>query len=396
MMIARWRRAVHRVVAWLAWLWRQLAKGQHLRLHRAFGAGRRGRSDRTAQPEPTLGTDRLQGVTDAVNRRATGQDLLQRELARLDPADAERLRRVAAALTEHWTEPAPARRLVRRRRELDVPRTLRHNLPRYGGRVLSFAYRRPTVWLPVARRPARLLLIGDVSHSMTGYVGVALYFFHCLHQHFSLDAWIFSSGVTHATPWLDHRLPFSEQFSRLATTAESWGQGTRLGQALETIAAAATVTPETYVVLLTDGEIMLHDGELDRINRWMRWLAARAARVTVLTPNATLAERGREYTALLDRVHDIPVHQVFEWNPQWQLRAARYGSLARHVTELALAATVGDLCRFCEQVAAASGISQTPAPHPAAGQASGTGRLPAHAPLPASPLHPGPQSSVRP
>lgn len=395
---ARLRGTWQRLRRWLAWLWSQLARRRQLRLHRAFGPSRRGRGPGApGTDEP--GTDRLLGVVAAVNRRAAGADMLQRELARIDPVEAERLRRVAAALTERWTRPEAARRLVRRRRELDVRRTLRTNLPRYGGRILTFTYRRPAIWLPVDRRPARLLLIGDVSHSMTSYVGVALFFFHCLHEHFDLDAWIFSSGVTYATPWLDPRQPFAVQLERLAAAAASWGQGTRLGHALETIADAAPLTRETYVVLMTDGEIMLHDGELDRINRWLPWLAARTARITVLTPNATLAERGREYTDLLDRVHTIPVHQVYEWNPQWQLRAARYGSLARHVHELALAATVGDLCRFCEGVADAAGIgpaallSQTPAPRQGPGPASGIARPPARGPLPASPSRPGRRSS---
>lgn len=375
----RWRAAVARLFAWFAWLWRQLSQTRSLRLHRLFGfaAATRLRPPQRGDARARA-TEHLLSVTAAVNMRATGQDLLYRELARLDPAEAERLRHLAATLTAHWTRPEVGRRLVRRRRELDVPRTIRQNLPRYAGRVLSFVYRQPHVWLPVARRPARLLLIGDVSHSMTGYVGVALYFFHCLHRHFDIDAWIFSSGVTHATPWLDPAMPFADQLRRLAAAAGSWGQGTRLGQALEHIAAAAPVTAQTYVVIMTDGEIMLHEGERERIDRWMRVLAARAARVTVLTPNAELADRGREYTALIDRVHDIPIHQVYEWNPRWQLRAARYGTLARHVSELALAATIGDLCRFCEGVAAAAGISPTPAPHPAPGRASEIATPPAH------------------
>lgn len=293
---------------------------------------------------------RIRRVAADVNDRAMGREALARALADLTDPEIDRLPALIERLARAWVKPVDVTLPARRRTQLDLRRTLHANLPRYGGRVLDFRFRHRLVTRRHGAEPARLLLIGDVSRSMTHYIGVLLYFFHALEAHFEVDSWVFSNRATHATPFMGGDGEFRSKFALLARFAESWNAGTMLGSSLAELTAKAPVDEDTYVILATDGQVAVHAGEHAKIHAGMRFLRSRARRVICVTPVRELAEKGFEYARLCEELPRTPPERIFKWDPQWQLRVARFGTVAHHCHELYMARTVGDLCRLCERL----------------------------------------------
>ncbi|BDG61761.1 hypothetical protein caldi_28510 [Caldinitratiruptor microaerophilus] len=301
---------------------------------------------------------RVETVVQEVNRRFSLQEVLEQELRRLRPLQAEELPRLVERLARRWLSPGETFRPVERRTRLDVQETLRRNIPRYGGHVLTFYWARRE--LPVPRRvhPARVLVIGDVSHSMHRYTSVALYFFHLLGFWFDVDSYVFSEHATRATPFLRRAGTFEERVSALARAATSWNAGTRLGTSLEEIRAQATVDPHTHVVIATDGKVSLGRGEYEKIETQMAWLRARAREIVIMTPDPALGARGRASRAATGppRAAQAPLRAVgslrsglielpiYDLGEVWQTVVGRYAGRIYHVR------TVQDLVDMCEDL----------------------------------------------
>lgn len=281
---------------------------------------------------------------------ALGGELMRRPLLDLTDPEIERLTPLVERLARAWVKPVDITAPARRRTQLHMSRTLRRNLPRYAGRVLDLHFRPRLVTRRHGAEPARLLVIGDVSRSMADYVGVLLYFFHALERHFEVDSWVFSNQATHATPFMGGPGEFRQKVGLLARHAVSWNAGTLLGSSLQEITSKAHVDEDTYVILVTDGQVAVHAGEHPKIQAGMGFLRQRARRVLCLTPTRELAERGHEYARLCEELPRTPPERIVRWDPQWQLRVARFGTVARDCHELHLARTVGDLCRLCERL----------------------------------------------
>lgn len=317
--------------------------------------------DRSPAAAPVLRTGaapRIESAVREVNRRFSLQDVLEQELRRLRPLQAEDLPRLVERLARRWLSPGEAFRPVERRTRLDVRETLRRNVPRYGGHVLTFYWARRELPVPCRVHPARVLVIGDVSHSMHRYTAVALYFFHLLGFWFDVDSYVFSEHATRATPFLRRAGTFEERVSALARAAASWNAGTRLGTSLEEIRAQATVDAHTHVVIATDGKVSLGRGEYEKIETHMAWLRARARDIVIMTPDPALGARGpgshaakgppraaqaplRAVGSLRSGLIELPIYDLGE---VWQTVVGRYAGRIYHVR------TVQDLVDMCEDL----------------------------------------------
>jgi uncharacterized protein with von Willebrand factor type A (vWA) domain len=113
----------------------------------------------------------------------------------------------------------------RRREEHDLRATVRVSL-RHGGELLERRYREP------AERPRRLVLVCDVSGSMTPYARMLLQYLQaCVAARARVEAFVFGTRLTRVTRELAGRDP-DRALARAADHVADWSGGTRIGAAL--------------------------------------------------------------------------------------------------------------------------------------------------------------------
>ncbi len=157
---------------------------------------------------------------------ATSSDVLRhRDVATLDAAERQRLVGMFASL--HPT--APLRRTSRHARwhrgQLDAQRTLRDTLRRMG-EPGDLAWRRPRV------RPRRVVLLVDVSGSMSAYADALLRLSHrFVTTQPRVEVFTLGTRLTHVTRAMRQRDP-DRALIAAGEVVPDWSGGTRLGETL--------------------------------------------------------------------------------------------------------------------------------------------------------------------
>jgi uncharacterized protein with von Willebrand factor type A (vWA) domain len=160
--------------------------------------------------------------------RASADEVLRhRDLAELTAAEREHLRRLFALLV-----PASPMRPARRRRpslrgDVHPARTVRRAL-RDGGEVARLLHRRATP------RPRRVVLLVDVSGSMSPYADALLRFAHAAVRARPASTEVFTIGtrLTRVTRELRLRDP-DRALAASGSAIPDWSGGTRLGEVLK-------------------------------------------------------------------------------------------------------------------------------------------------------------------
>jgi uncharacterized protein with von Willebrand factor type A (vWA) domain len=153
--------------------------------------------------------------------------LRYRDVAELASAERAELARMFAALRPR----PPLRRAVRRvaasRGEIDARRTLRDEL-RFAGEPGPVRYRRR------GRRPRRVVLLVDVSGSMTPYADSLLRLAHTLTRAAPRSTEVFTVGtrLTRITPAMRQR-DADTALTQAGAVVPDWSGGTRLGEVLK-------------------------------------------------------------------------------------------------------------------------------------------------------------------
>ncbi len=295
---------------------------------------------------PATADDASMGAT-AANRRYAYIDLMSAQLRKIAPTDIKLLEELIQRLARKWLDIDETFARSIRRNRLDIGRTLRYNIPRYAGAILNFQWAEKEYPLPQEIKPARILVIGDVSHSMVHYVSVLLYFFHSLNFKFVVESYVFSEKPTHATPFLNGLGTFEEKVQRLIQGAKSWNAGTRFGSALEEIAQTAYVDEHTYVLIATDGKVSLTPEEAEKIELYMGELRKRAKQVIFVTPSADFSGSGSQSAQSKPRRLGS-FKYGFEEIPIWMGSNVWYGTLGRYADQIYLIRTVHDLIDMTE------------------------------------------------
>lgn len=149
--------------------------------------------------------------------------LRQRDFAALTPSERVLVNR----LLDAFRLPGELRRTRRyhpaQRGPIDRSRTVRELLRR-GGEPARISHRART------RRPRRVVLLVDVSGSMSVYAGALLRFAHAAARQSALRTEVFTIGtrLTRVTEEMGHRDPDSA-LARVSATIPDWSGGTRLG-----------------------------------------------------------------------------------------------------------------------------------------------------------------------
>ncbi len=206
----------------------------------AYFAGTAKRSPVTAPasvPSPSLqasliGASPSRGADDRTPQHLTTaasaeETLRHKDFSELSPAEREHLRTLLATLRYR---PA-TRRAVRRRRShrgpVDARATVRAMLAA-GGELTRPAHHRRT------QRPRRLVLLVDVSGSMSPYADALLRFAHVLTAAApgTVETFTLGTRLTRLTRALGHRDPEVAQRA-VAATVPDYAGGTRLGETLQ-------------------------------------------------------------------------------------------------------------------------------------------------------------------
>lgn len=194
-------------------------------------------------PIATSEVDRSQTASD--RERLARKDFEQMSLAELREAK-ELLRTGVAALRETPTRrlrPAAAGRLYDLRRSLRL--MLRNN-----GQVLELARQKNRT------RPPPLVLICDISGSMSRYSRIFLHFAHVLRaRHHRVHCFVFATRLTNITRRLDEK-DVDQALARIAGDVVDWDGGTRIGACLERFNidwGRRVLAQNAVVILLSDG-----------------------------------------------------------------------------------------------------------------------------------------------
>jgi hypothetical protein len=208
--------------------------------------------------------------------------------ARLSVADTEALRRRDFAQMDA-REIAEAERLIERlslpndrvasrrmigtpaARTIDPRRTLRASL-RAGGDLILLRHRERRMVHPP------IVVLCDISGSMSAYTRVLLHFFHALGRHRRVTTFLFGTRLTNVTRQLRYRDP-DEALAACSQSVADWSGGTRIAQALHLFNrdwSRRVLGQGAIVLLVTDG--LEREGtdelgrEMDRLHRSCRRL----------------------------------------------------------------------------------------------------------------------------
>jgi uncharacterized protein with von Willebrand factor type A (vWA) domain len=157
-------------------------------------------------------------------------------------------------------EPLPSRRHVRALHpgRPDGRATLQA-MARQGGELWDMRWRRPHV------RPAPLVVLADISGSMSRYSRMLLHFTHALgHADARVESFVFGTRLTRTTRALRQRDP-DIAVGRVVRDVEDWSGGTRISECLRQfnrVWARRVLNSRATVLLITDGLEHGHTGEL--------------------------------------------------------------------------------------------------------------------------------------
>lgn len=208
---------------------------------------------------------------DAVRALASEAEVLRhRDVAGLAPAERARLARLFARLEVRPPLRRTARHRAWHRGKVDAARTLRASLRRMG-EPAEVAWRRP------GTRPRRVVLLVDVSGSMSAYADALLRLAHRITQAGgAVETFAVGTRVTHLTRAMRLRDP-ERALVAAGEAVPDWSGGTRLGESLRTFVdrwGRRGTARNAVVVVLSDGwergDAALLGEQVERLHRLAR------------------------------------------------------------------------------------------------------------------------------
>jgi uncharacterized protein with von Willebrand factor type A (vWA) domain len=162
-------------------------------------------------------------------------------------------------------------------RRIDFRRTIRRSI-QSGGTPLTILRRKRV------EKPLRLVVLLDVSGSMSQYTSVFVRFIHGVLAHFrEAEAFLIHTSLAHVSPALAERDP-ARALDRLSLIAQGVGGGTRIGESLATFNkwhAKRVINSRTCVMIVSDG---YDTGAPEQLGAEMRRLSKRCRRIVWLNP----------------------------------------------------------------------------------------------------------------
>lgn len=229
-------------------------------------------------------TTETEGARDELGTAASDAEILRRrDVAELDEAQRDETNALIAMLEPRVGARRSHRRRPGRRGHVDPHRTVRVML-RGGGELRGLAWRRPQ------ERPRRLVVLVDISGSMSPYADLMLRFAHAAVRASPTNTEVFTLGTSLTR--ITRQLSIRDSRQALLSAAEAisdWSGGTRLGETLRAFLdlwGQRGVARQAVVVIASDG---WERGDAALLAEQMARLARLAHRVVWVNPH-----RGRE------------------------------------------------------------------------------------------------------
>jgi hypothetical protein len=189
----------------------------------------------------------------------------------------------------------------------DLRITLRDSL-RMGGEIASLARRRRVV------RPPPLVVLCDISGSMTRYAQVLLHFLHAVtNDRDRVHCFLFGTRLTNVTRQLRHR-DAEVAFEMVSHMVPDWSGGTRIGDSLalfNRLWARRVLGQGAVVLLITDGLERDDPGGLAEAMERLRHSCRRLVWLNPLLRYEGFQPRSQGIRAMLPHVHEFrPVHNL--------------------------------------------------------------------------------------
>jgi uncharacterized protein with von Willebrand factor type A (vWA) domain len=254
-----------------------LAKGLKRAADEIPPVGQPGMADhveRGEQGAPADGRGRARGAS-------TDEALATTDLRHLnDPAALEQAALLAERLARSMRDRLTRRRTVARRgRALDFRRTIRRSVAT-GGAPFDPRFRRRR------RKPVRLVVLLDVSGSMSQYSAFFLRFLRGIIAHFAdAEAFVFHTRLVSIGEVLREREPH-RALDRLSLISAGFSGGTRIGESLaefERHYAARLLNRRAVVIIVSDG---YDTGDPVALGAALAAIKRRARRIAWLNPMA--------------------------------------------------------------------------------------------------------------
>jgi uncharacterized protein with von Willebrand factor type A (vWA) domain len=192
------------------------------------------------------------------------------------------------------------------------------------------------------QQPPPLVILADISGSMSQYTRIFLHFLHILtERRRRVHTFLFGTRLTNVTRQLRHRDP-DEAIAQCTDAVADWSGGTRIGETLKLFNrhwGRRVLGQGAVVLLITDGlerdEVELLSRETDRLHRSCRrlvWLnpllrfagfEARARGVRAMLPHVDELRSVHNLEALSDLVQSLSGAPDRDCDPKRYLRSQR-------------------------------------------------------------------------
>lgn len=235
----------------------------------------------SAAPDAVEEQEGDEGVT-LTSAASTSEVLRRRDFTAMSPREKREVARLLAALKLPGERRTVRRHVPARRGPIDPTASVRALL-RAGGEPARLRHRRRD------SRPRRVVLLVDVSGSMSAYTGALLRFAHATARRGEARTEVFTIGtrLTRVTRELSHRDP-DAAMAAISAAVPDWQGGTRLGALLKEFLdrwGQRGMARGAVVVVLSDGwergDATLLGAQMQRLSRLAHrvvWANPRKAR----------------------------------------------------------------------------------------------------------------------
>lgn len=234
--------------------------------------------------------------------------LRQKDFAQMTAEElAEARKAIAALVMPHDLVVTRRFRPDPRGARIDPRAMMRFGL-RTGGDLLLPRYRSPR------RVHPPLVVLADISGSMSQYTRIFLHFLHALtERRRRVHSFVFGTRLTNLTRQLRHRDP-DEALAQCAGAVKDWSGGTRIGEAIGSfnrLWSRRMLGQGAVVLLITDG---LERDDVEMVGREMERLQKSCRRLIWLNPLLRFEgfePRARGVRAMLPHVDELrPMHNL--------------------------------------------------------------------------------------
>jgi uncharacterized protein len=271
-------------------------------------------------PQPRAEPPREQVDVQATMSFSQDEVLRQKDF---ETMTADEWRRAKAMLLRlrPFFEPLPTRRTEAAAHGRPDWRASLAAMGRHGGELWALRRRRPRAL------PAPLVVLADISGSMSSYSRMLLHFVHALsHADLRVHSFVFGTRLTPITRSLRQRDP-DVAVAAVARRVQDWSGGTRLAQCLHTfnrLWARRVLGGRATVLLITDG---LEHGDTAQLAFEAERLAKSCRQLVWLNPLLRFdgfEAKAAGVRALLPHVHRfLPVHNLASLDQLAQVLAGR-------------------------------------------------------------------------